>query len=85
MLRHWNVLKKASGRAEHCDGYVEIDCPCPSSFKTWTNAQLLQAVDVGINAAQQRADGHMHPDRLEAIQRNLVFVAHTWACLATLS
>ena len=80
--RHWNVLMKGSGRAEHSDKYVEIGCPCSSKFKTWSNAQLLEAVDVCINAAQQCADGRIRQSRLEAIQRNLGFRSTTLGLLA---
>ena len=75
---------RGSGRAEHCDKYVEIGCPCSSKFRTWSNAQLLEAVDVATNAAQQCADGHIRPSRLEAIQKTLAFAARAWACSPTL-
>ena len=71
-----------SGRAEHCDTYVEIGCPCSSKFRTWSNAQLLEAVDVATNAAQQCADGHTRPSRLEAIQKNLGFRCTSLGLLA---
>ena len=80
--RHWNVLMEGSGRAEHSDKYVEIGCPCSSKFKTWTNSQLLDAVDLGINAVQQCADGRISQSRLEAIQRNLGFRSTTLGLLA---
>ena len=73
---------KWSGRAEHSDKYVEIGCPCSSKFKTWSNAQLLEAVDVGINAMQQYADGRIRKSRLEEIQRNLGFRPTTLGLLA---
>ena len=60
--------------------YVDVGCPCPSKFKTWSNAQLLQAVDVGVNAVQQCADGHIRPSRLETIQKTWAFAARAWAC-----
>ena len=71
-----------SGRAEHCDKYVEIGCPCPSKFRTWSNAQLLQAVDICVNAAQQCADGHIRPSRLETTQKNLGFRCTSLGLLA---
>ena len=73
---------RGSGRAEHCDKYVEIGCPCSSKFRTWSNAQLLEAVDVATNAAQQCADGHIRPSRLEAIQKNLGFRCTSLGLLA---
>ena len=73
---------RGSGRAEHCDKYVEIGCPCSSKFRTWSNAQLLEAVDVATNAAQQCADGHIRPSRLETIQKNLGFRCTSLGLLA---
>ena len=74
-FRHWNVLKKGSARAEHCDRYVEIDCHCASRFQTWSNVELAEAIDVCVDAEQQRALGHLTSKRLQETQTHLGFRA----------
>ena len=72
-FRHWNVLKKGSGRTEHCDRYVEIDCHRATRFQTWTNAELVEAIDVGVDAEQKQALGQLSKSRLQEVQKHLGF------------
>ena len=70
-FRHWNVLKKGSARAEHCDRYVEIDCHCDSRMQTWSNVELTEAIDVCVDADQQHALGHLTNKRLQETPKHV--------------
>ena len=76
-FRHWNVLMKNSERVQHdrSGEYVEIDCPDPSKFKCWSNAELATTIDVVASAAEQVSLGTMTATALERIQKSLGFRA----------
>ena len=81
--RHWNVLKKDSGRAEHSGGkYVELDCHDCKKLKVWSNADLLDAVDVCVDVEHQRASGQATLRRLQETHTHLGYRATQHGLLA---
>ena len=68
-FRHFNVMKKDSGRASHSDDHVEITCPDPSKFKSWTEAEFLSAVDMVIATREAADRGDIPKVRLETVER----------------
>ena len=83
-FRHWNVLKKDSGRAVHSAGkYVETDCHDVSKFKAWANTDLAATIDVLVDAERQCVAGAISPTRLKDMQQQLGFRATEDGLLAS--
>ena len=83
-FRHWNVLKKGCGRAEHdtTGTYVEIQCHDTSKFKCWRNSELAKTIDLCASSQQEHAAGRMYRTHLEDFQRRLGFKATEEGLLA---
>ena len=83
-FRHWNVLKKGCGRAEHdtTGTYVEIQCHDTSKFKCWCNSELAKTIDLCASSQQEHAAGRMYRTHLEDFQRRLGFKATEEGLLA---
>ena len=83
-FRHWNVLMKGSGRAEHdtTGTYVEIQCHDTSKFKCWCNNELAKTINLCASSQQEHAAGRMYKTHLEDLQRRLGYRATEEGLLA---
>ena len=81
-FRHWNVLKKNSGRAQHNREYVEIDCHDTSKFQCWSNTELATTIDICAEAHEQHAAGRMTRVAYEDVRMRLGFRATKEGLLA---
>ena len=67
-FRHYNVLRKNSGRAEFDEGYVEIACHDATKFKAWPEAELHATMDMLVEARAKWLSGDIPKVRLETLQ-----------------
>ena len=82
--RHWNVLKKGSGLADHKTGYVEITCGDPTLFKAWPDADFCAAIDNLVRARIDVGRGHGTQAELQHKQRAVGFKPTPESVLASI-
>ena len=82
-FRHYNVMKKHSGRAVHDDTYVEIGCCEPGRFRVWPEGELRAAIDAIIVCRESVALGTIPKARLETMQQAFGFTSTRDGILAS--